>query len=487
MKISILSSLISELESSKCKSDFEEMKKLTNLNQEEAAKLDTYFYYKISSLIESAKDITIDQDESELIRILPHLWIEYRMEWIRYNTQMQYQTVMQGKAQPLLAARGAALSYLLSLFEKHMSMEEIYWCTKLAADPMNLLRGRSVMAQRVVDMAYASGQVGQDIVENLIQLRETLSSEKISVQGLRGLDKVLHGVEELISSSTALGVSDLQESLEMVMSKNLSDSPIPLVISKLEADENTLIPAITIAGINDLFASWLTDLIKNSAESSIDERRGLGKTDHMNIGWRMKELSGGRILIEIENDGKGTSSLNDFSKFPTDWQIEQRVIPGSGSKIIVNFKGTQLANMIVFCIKNKNQQFRFALLSNVVIEIFGESRIQDYVVQGTMSCVSLKGSDGAFPLVNLSEILFGGDDISTGKNIFVRVSDSENRSLVIKAGDVEVIVRDSLKSGPKVLHFIQGYFMMNGSVVSVIDVAKLKEVIVGKHSFAAII
>lgn len=257
MRTNILSSLEAELRSEKCLADFNEMKNLTNLNAEDSAVLDVFFNYKIQSLLDSGKDVSIDDDESEFVRLLPHVWIEYRMEWTRYNAQMQYQTVMQGQAQPLLAARGAILSYIMGIVEKYLNNEELYWCTKLAADPISLLRSRSGLAQRMMEMAHSSGKAGQDIVENLVQLRDTLSTEIKTVAGVTGLEKVLRSVEELLSESTALGVSDLSESLEMVLSNSLSDSPLPIVLSKLEADDNILIPSITIAGINRLFSHWL--------------------------------------------------------------------------------------------------------------------------------------------------------------------------------------------------------------------------------------
>lgn len=482
MKQNTFSLLEAELQSEKCLADFNEMKTLTNLNVEESAKLDEFFKYKIDSLLESGKDIIIDDDESELLRLLPHIWIEYRMEWTRYNAQMQYQTVLLGQAKPLLAARGAILSYIMGIVEKYLNIEELYWCTKLAADPMDLLRSRTKLAQRMIEMAHSSGKAGQDIVENLVQLRDTLSVEIKSAAGVVGLEKVLRSVEELLSESTALRVSDLNESLEMVLSKSLPDCPIPIVLSRLEVDSEILLPSITIAGINRLFSDWLQVLKEKSIESSIEERRSAGKSDHLSVTWKMKELPGGRIRIELENDGKGLVTLEEIVDIPSDWSIQQEAIPGKGSKILIEFKGTQLADMIIFSISNQSDEFKFALLASEVIEILSEEQLKNYK-EGPMAYARIGEGDHIYPLVDLSELLFGVVTPAS-RSIFVRVACGDNEYLVVKVGKVDLMVRDSMKNGPSTLYFIQGYFVLNGSVISVIDINKLKEVIDGKHEIA---
>ena len=152
---SLLQSIVDELTSHTCKQGYLEMKSKAELEPEDEAAIDQYFDFKVQSLVESCQDVCCDGDETELKRLLSHIWIEYRMEWIRYNTQMQYQNILHGKADPKLALRGASLSFLLAVVEQYLTTEEVYWCLKLAADPMNHLRSRTKLASRMVDSLLA--------------------------------------------------------------------------------------------------------------------------------------------------------------------------------------------------------------------------------------------------------------------------------------------------------------------------------------------
>lgn len=211
----------------------------------------------------------------------------------------------------------------------------------------------------------------------------------------------------------------------------------------------------------------------------MQERRDSGKSDHLSITWKMRELIGGRICIELENDGKGIGTLSDLVDIPSDWSIQQETVPGKGSKILIDFKGTQLADMIIFSISKQSSEFKFAFLASEVVEILSEGQLKNYK-EGSMAYARIGEDDRIYPLVDLSELLFGVVH-PVDRSIFVRVVSGDNEYMVIKVGKVDLMVRDSMKNGPNTLYFIQGYFILNGAVVSVIDISKLKEVIDGKR------
>lgn len=474
---SLLNSLTSKLSSDQCQNDYATMKANAELTPEADILIDTYFTFKVKSLLESAKDVCLDGDESELQRLLSHIWIEYRMEWIRYNTQMQYQTVVRGMAEPELCARGAALSYLIGVIESFLSNEEIYWCTKLAVEPIEYLRSRSAMTSRMIELASLGGQAGIAAVSNIVELRNLLSSKIKNPLIDTVLDKTMITMEEIFTKASALSVADLRHSLEMVMTTFLASSPVPVILNRMSDNESILVPAVTIAGVNQLFSEWLKLLIETSVENSIEERRLSEKSDHVTIEWTLEEATGGRLLLELKDDGLGKNHISEFKNLPKDWQIEQEQIAGKGSRIKINFMGTQLAAMILFSCSGPHYDFFFAILADQVEEIFSDDQLT-YGLDGQIKYARTKKDDQIYPLIDMAQVLFGKTK-SSEKSVFIKVASPKCKSLIIKATTVDVIIKDSIKIGPKTLAFTDGYILYKGAVVSVIDISKLKEAVGG--------
>lgn len=479
---SLLNSFVSRLSSDQCLNDYALMKVNSELLPEAEAIVDTYFTFKVKSLIESAQDVCLEDDESELQRLLSHIWIEYRMEWIRYNTQMQYQTVVRGIAEPELCARGAALSYLIGIIESFLSNEEVYWCTKLAAEPIEYLRSRSVMTSRMIDLASLGGHAGVKAVGNLVELRNVLSSKIKNPLIDTSFGKTLVNMEEIFTKSSALTVADFHHSLEMVMTTYLASSPVPMILNRMSENESILIPAVTIHGVNQLFAEWIKLLIDSSVESSIEERRLSEKKDHVTIDWTLKEAHGGILILELKDDGLGKNRISEFKNLPKDWQIEQDQMEGKGSRIKIIFKGTQLAELILFSVSGPHSNFAFAILADQVVEILSDNQLT-YQLEGTINYARTKQDDNVYPLVDMTQVLFGKNKTDE-KSIFIKVATALCKGFVIKASSVDVIIRDSIKIGPKTLGFTDGYVLYKGAVVSVIDIEKLKEVVGGRLSIS---
>ncbi|MBC7428541.1 MAG: hypothetical protein H7336_08020 [Bacteriovorax sp.] len=479
----LLDTLLSSLFSSQCQADFVTMKESVGIGPDQELALNSYFDFKLKTLAESAQDVCLDGDESELQRLLSHIWIEYRMEWIRYNTQMQYQTVVRGQAEPELCARGAVLSYLIGIIESLLSNEEIYWCTKLAAEPIEYMRSRSLLTSRMVQMSSMSGNAGQSAIGSLIQLRDELSVKIRNPLIESRFEKVMTNLEELFTSSTALTSADLHNSLEMIMTKVLGESKVPMLLYRQTDDDTILIPASTIVGLNDLFEQWIKFLVGNSLEESIQVRRDSQKNDHVTIQWRLIQAAGGRLILELEDDGLGKNITADFKNLPRDWVVEKFHTPGLSSKIIINFKGTELADMMVFKAQGPEKDFSFAIFASQVNEVLSENQLT-YHQEGTFDYVRTTQNDEVYPLVDMSKILFG-KKLVTSNNVFIKVT-CEDKTIVIKAASVEAMVKDSMRIGPKTLFFVEGYLLYKGVIVSVIDVIKLKESLSVKHSVSKV-
>lgn len=476
--------LIANLKSEKIVMGVSAMAASLSLSTDDESKLTIYFTYKISSLIESMQDVCLDDDESEVQRLLSHVWIEYRMEWIRYNAQMQYQTVTLGQANPLLMGIGAALSSLLGIIEQYLPSDELYWCTKLAYDPIGHMSSRVQLTSRISDIAGAIGVAGHQVIERFVQVKESLR-EQFSDSGFDNkMEKVIEDVENLLSSSMALPSSDLANSFEMILAKTLKESPVQIVINRDLASDEIPVPAETVHGLNQLFESWLKELIKHSIEISIEQRQAAGKTDHVQIQWKMNAHSNGSIFLTFSDDGCGTLNYTPNFALPPDWKIQSKNNPAkNGSELRVNFKSSQSTPLMHFSVFCNDQPFPFVVPISHVIQIFQSHQI--VVRNDLMSFATAQGE--LMPLIDLSRLL-GLQDSAKSKlesRIYVKIKASNEHSFLLSIDEVFTQVRGTTRTGPVgTPFFIEGFILLSGSLVPVINVNKLLEIVHDNHLIA---
>ena len=122
---------------------------------------------RLHGIAESLRDVCFDDDTSEAVNMLPWIWLELRFEWMRYNLQMQYQTILLGTAKPLLMARGAALSFILEAVEHHPDAESAFLVQKIAADPAGAARGAIERTDRLCSLMAGPTSGGDDRGEDL--------------------------------------------------------------------------------------------------------------------------------------------------------------------------------------------------------------------------------------------------------------------------------------------------------------------------------
>ena len=477
-----LEDLRSSLRSEQTAVDFSVMQSDLSLSKEDAEKLKQYFQFKIETLLESLQDVCFDGDESEARRLLSHIWIEYRMEWVRYNTQMQYQTVTLGQAKPLLMAVGAALSYLINVIERYLPLDELYWCTRLAADPIRYLSSRTELTSRMVSIAGAIGKAGHQVIERISKFKaDTDQNEGINASTAQ-LQKTIDDVGNLLTSTMVLSLADLSNSLEIVLNANLKSSPIAIVISQDLSDSKDLsIPAETIAGLNQLFHLVLESLIKTSVESNIEERRQLGKTDHLQINWSVFKLSTGRMTFVLTDDGKGLLEIPSAeANLPRDWLLEYTNEPGKGSRVSANFRSTEIVSMMRFGAWIDGQMWHFAIPNSDVERIVPEENVL-LRSDGASSIANI--ADEVLPYVDLGKMLSKKiEDInleSKQGQAFVQIKTSNGSKLIVGINAIYEHLRGYARTGASGVCFVEGYILVNHQLIAVVDVDLLSEVVNG--------
>lgn len=87
-------------------------------------------------------DMTEDvQDPEEIRTSLILRYIEIKCHWMILNTQMQYQAVNTGEADPEIMVKGSLISNLLEELEDFLDQEEVQQLTKFLSEPIDKLSG----------------------------------------------------------------------------------------------------------------------------------------------------------------------------------------------------------------------------------------------------------------------------------------------------------------------------------------------------------
>ncbi len=81
------------------------------------------------------------QDPDEIRTSLILRYIEIKCHWMILNTQMQYQAVNTGGADPEIMVKGSLISNLLEELENFLDQEEIERLTKFLTEPIDKLSG----------------------------------------------------------------------------------------------------------------------------------------------------------------------------------------------------------------------------------------------------------------------------------------------------------------------------------------------------------
>src|SRR6476659_5038109 len=133
-------------------------KDLEGLEPAHQESIRNYTESKVLNVIQALKDVSPDGDDSEAQRLVPSLWLSWRLEWSIFNAQMQYQSMIQGAAQPELMARGAVLSYLIGILESFVDAETSYWLYKIAADPIPAVSEKAKYSTRLIDLTSSGNE-----------------------------------------------------------------------------------------------------------------------------------------------------------------------------------------------------------------------------------------------------------------------------------------------------------------------------------------
>ncbi len=271
---------------------------------ESLGRVRVFFEDRRESILSSLRDVVFEGDETEAICMLPSVFLELRFEWNRYNAQMQYQTMLQGAANPELMLKGAAMTFLIDVIEAHLTADVAFWVTRIAADPIGSVSARGLTVGRLLSLACDARISQRMALENLndvgkgIEKTDALSAVSTAID--RAAELMVTESDRLVS----LRCGELQDIFELLLVEKLSGRRIPALFHAGSFDPDlTLLPEVVTA-LRTIVADWLDQIFEHGLETTVEERAASGKSFFLNLKWSLS-FSEKRLRFELKDDGLG--------------------------------------------------------------------------------------------------------------------------------------------------------------------------------------
>lgn len=380
----IAQKLIEQLESDQLQEKLEEMlAHLEVLTEENKSEVKDYFNDKRRLLVESVKDIVIDGDEDEFSELMVTLWLENRLEWNRYNCQMQYQTFSKGEANPILMARGACLAELIDIIEKRLNAQDLYWVVKIAVNPISAVSYRIEQTQKLIEKTSNYGKISQEIINNQLEMLEHLSRAQANKKIVQKFKSNINRTMNTIEKSGFLEISDFADCVESTVVKGMKASNLQFQVSYQKPKMPIGVPPEIVQAIDFVLKEYIENLVDQSMEKTSEERSE--KSPFINFKWSV-EFNKDCFYFNFEDDGLGKVSWDlentVYNELDIDASLENN--EGKGSKLSLAFSFFAVHEFVIFELMKSNAKQKYAIAASKVVKLIKE---QDIVSKDNFSDV----------------------------------------------------------------------------------------------------
>ncbi len=447
------------------------------IGDDDARALEAAMHTRLCGIAESLRDVCIDDDTTEALAMLPSIWLELRFEWMRYNMQMQYQTVVRGSADPLLMARGASLSYILDAVEFHLDAEAAFIVNKISADPVAAARGAIDKTDRLFSIMSAASAGGRDAVEALLVAQHQIAKHTDSIPVRNEMSKAISTVMERIGGALRVTVDDFMNALEGTLLRHLGEAPVRVVLQGASPNTSLSVPSAIANGLLAAAGDWMVALRNSSMSLDARERLAAGRPAYVTLTATLQQL-GDRIEFILADDGDGTVMYKpDWSSWPIrDFKLHLTQAENSGSSIVFGCNVTSIREYVMLRVGAHDDDAFVGIPMHMVRHI--ERRDEGALaMQGTRLIERISG--GTVPLVDLGNALFGAAIPSVdGTYVHVRLDETDDYPdtvLALRVRGVEGICRGSLRSvhGMLAESPLRGFLQTDGRIVAVVDFDRL--------------
>jgi|GEM_PF-1251445 len=425
---------------------------------------------RLRSIASSLRDVIYEGDTTEATSMLPWLWMEMRFEWMRYNMQMQYQTMLRGTAEPALMARGAALSYLLEMIELHLDSESAYVVAKIAADPSGVARGNIERTDRLFELMSAASAGGRDAVEVLLLAQDQITRRTDSALVRDQFSKAIGSVIEKVGGALRVSAVDFAHAMEGVMVRHLGSAGTRVVLEDVSPDKALMIPSAVANGLLKAAGDWMDALRETSMTEDARARMASARPSYVTVRTALHR-EGSRVSLSISDDADGTVVYRpSWRSWPIrDFKLHLNQTPGSGSTISYACEVTSITEYMMLRVG--------ADATDALIGV--PLRMVDHLEQRDASALALQGTRfvrrdaaGTIPMIDLGTSLFQ-EAIPTDDATYVMVRPRGDASeiLALRVRGVDGICRGSLKSVPGLLSDapLRGFVHADRGIIGVLD------------------
>ena len=429
---------------------------------------------RLHGIAESLRDVCFDDDTTEATNMLPWIWLELRFEWMRYNLQMQYQTILQGTANPLLMARGAALSFILEAVEQHLDAESAFLVQKIAADPAGAARGAIERTDRLFALMAAASAGGDDAVESLLTAQDQIARHTDSQPVRQEMSKAISTVIEKVGGALRVSVVDFTHALEGTLIRHLGQAPVRVALSQESPDYNLNIPSAVANALLHAAGDWMDAIATSSLNTSADDRIAGGRPAHVTLRAALRR-SGDRVELQLQDDADGTVRYRpNWRSWPIrDLKLELSQTPQVGSTMIFRCDVASVAEYLMLRVG--------ADATDAVIGI--PMRIVDHIERRDATALALQGQrlisrqhGGTVRLIDLGEAMFSqGIDATEATYVHIRPDGDEGDIVALRVIAVDGVCRGSIKAMPDMLADapLRGFVQADQRIIGIVDLDRL--------------
>lgn len=450
------------------------IEELGGIEPPDAAELVATMDRRLHGIAESLRDVCFDDDTSEATNMLPWIWLELRFEWMRYNLQMQYQTILQGIAHPLLMARGAALSFILEAVEHHLDAESVFLVQKIAADPAGAARGAIERTDRLFALMAAASAGGRDAVETLLTAQDQIARHTDSQPVRQEMSKAISTVIEKVGGALRVSVVDFTHALEGTLIRHLGQARVRVALSQESPDYNLNIPSAVANALLKAAGEWMDAMAATSLHMGADERIANGRPAHVTLRVALRR-TGDRVELEMKDDADGTVTYHpNWRVWPIrDLKLQLTQQPGEGSTMVFRCDVASVTEYLMLRVGVSD--------TDAVIGV--PMRLVGHIEQRDRSALAMQGErlisrqhGGTMRLIDLGDAMFGAAiDASEATYVHIRPDGDEGESVALRVIAVDGVCRGSIKAMPDMLAEapLRGFVQADRRIVGIIDLDRL--------------
>lgn len=361
------------------KSDEIQEKLNTMLNHQEVLEekdkdlIRLYFNDKINLITSSIEDIVLNGDEDEFDELVVTIWLEVRLEWNRYNSQMQYQTFTNGQADPVLMARGACLAEIIDTIEKRVNAQDLYWIVKIAVNPIEAVSYRIKQTQKLIEKTSNYGKISQSIINNQLEMLEQMHKDQTNKKIIQKFKSNINRTMSTIEDTGFLEIADFADCIENSVVKGMKKSNLQFQVSYQKPSMHIGVPPEIVQAIDNTISNYIEKLVETSVENNVEEREG--KSPFINFNWSV-EFDSDCFYFNFQDDGLGKmkweSNSNEY-----DLDMNSKILnkKGEGSELKLVFSFFSVHEFVIFELNKANYQEKYAIPASKVLKLIKEKDI----------------------------------------------------------------------------------------------------------------